>query len=280
MDESVIKSTLYTWLSQTLGQAHVFTITFDANFVLGNTINISFDGENMEEVESTSSHSDTINAVVESIQKTLKIFKAELTGEREITCTAAVAGDSITTIVNVTGGGVVLPSATIADVIPSSSVTVIFADQTATRPDEPYATIRINSTNKNGFDEIRSIDTTTNIATIGGQRQATIQIDYFGSEPIENIMKAYNSLEKRTLIDTFSAAGFAYINKSNIQNLTSMLETKYLERASFDLVIGYADNIEDDLGIIEKVFLTTNVTADGKDLDVDNIQTGPIEIGS
>jgi len=70
------------------------------------------------------------------------------------------------------------------------------------------------------------------------------------------IAKAYNALEKQTVHDQLAASGIAILEKNDVQNLTGMLETIFEERASFDFFIGFADNVEDDLGIIESVELT------------------------
>ena len=105
-----------------------------------------------------------------------------------------------------------------------------------------------------------------------------MSINYFGALPFENLMKAYNSLEKPTLIEDFNAAGIAFWEKTEVQNLTDILETRFEERAAFDFMIGFADNIEDDPGVIEKVDLTATVTADGKDRLIDSVSFGPITI--
>lgn len=286
MNEAGLKLALYNWLSTELGVRHVFTITFDADFVSGNTINGSFDAEAIDPVSFVTSHAVTLAALATEIQKCDEIFKAEVTASRQITCTGFVTGDTISVTGPTVSGGATQAVATIATTTAASSVPCIFADRTddtgraAPRPETyPYATIRLGTIIQVGHDELRDIDEDTCLANIGGQRRGTVSINFFGPRPFENVMKAYNSLEKMSLIDTFYAAGFSILEKNDVQNLTGMLETKFEERASFDFFIGFAENIEDDLGIIETVDLTATVTADGKDPDVDLVTVGPITIG-
>lgn len=278
MDESAIKTTIYNWLSSELGTRHVFTISFNESFTLGNIINMTFNGESIIEVDALPAHADTIISLRKAIQGSSKILKCEISDTHELTCTAKDTGVEVLVTYTLTGSGITDPSATFRDIVDPEVVTVIIEDQNAPRPDYPYASFRISNINKIGFDEIRSIDSDTDVLNIGGQRRATVEINYFGQDSLSNLTKAYNSLEKQSLIDTFYVAGIAYLEKNDVQNLTDMLETKYEDRSYFDFYIGFADNIEDNVSIIESVSFTSNITSQGKDLDTDKITTGPISV--
>lgn len=281
MDESAIKSTLYDWLKRELGVRQTFTITFNADLISGNIINGTFDGEAIDAVTFTGTHAATMTLLAAAIQSLDIIFKATVTAARVITCIAFEPGQTITAVGPTVTSGASQAVATVVQTVEPQDVTVIFSDQNAPRPvDYPYAVIRLDSIIQLGYDEVREIDVDTNLATIGGQRRATVNIDYFGPRPMENIMKAFNSLEKRSLNDIFYDAGIAYTEKNDVKNLTAMLETKYEERASFDFYIGFAENFEDDLGVIESVEFTGSVTRDSGDLDIDSVTVGPILIDS
>ena len=288
MDEALIKSTLYDWLKRELGVRQQFTITFDIDFVTGNTCNATFTDdeesvpvvETMPAVDFAGTQADTMQALAAAIQSLDHIFKASVTAARQITCISQIPGVPIAVSTFQTTGGLTQPAITIVETVEAEEVTVIFSDQNSPRPpDYPYAVIRLNNAGQIGYDEMRALDQ-NGIATIGGQRRATVYIDYFGPQPFENLMKASNSLEKETNVDFFYAAGIAYLTKNDVQNLTAMLETKYEERASFDFYIGYAENFEDDVGLIESAELTGSITSDGSDLDVDSVTVGPILIES
>lgn len=256
MNQTTFKQALYDWLSKNIGVQHVFTIDFDIDFVTGNLIDGSFDAEAITQVPFNTDQSTTIQDLANEIQKRVKIFKATVTGQKQITCIGKLPGDDIIVVGPTVTGGVTQPVATISTVTPALSVNVIFADQAAPRPDYPYAVIRVNSIRRYGWDEMRSIDPVTNIANFGGQRGGTVSISYFGSNAFERISDAYNSLEKQTVTDSLYASGIAIFGKNDILNLTSVFETKFEERADFDFLIGFSENFEDDLGIIETAELT------------------------
>lgn len=268
MNESSIKSLLYSWLSASLGERHVFTITFDSDLITGNVINGSFDAVAFTQVAFDTDHDTTMIALAEEIQRHAEVFTAEVTDDREITVTGYDPGNEITPVVTVTLG-VSQAVAAFADVTEASLPTIIFADQNSPRPIEPYAVIRLSNVVKIGQDEFRDLQD-DGIVTIGGQRRMTVSVSYFGTNPLQEISKAYNSLDKQSIQYLFQNAEVAIVEKMEIQNLTSMLETRFEPRAFFDFWISFADNIEDDLGIIEQVELTETI---------DGGSTGDIIIG-
>lgn len=252
MNEGVIKSVLRQWLEKTLGEPQVFKITFDDDFVLGNLIDADFDGEAIDQVGFDTDQATTMALLAEAIRKTAKVFKATITGPREITCVGAVNGDEITVTGPTVTGGLTQATATVEILTEAAAVTVIYADQAAPRPNYPYAVLRLESIVKVGWDELRSLDN-NNVATYGGQRRGTVSVDYFGADPVQELSKATNALERQTILDLFADNGIAIQEKNEVLNLTRVLETEFEQRASFDFFIGFADNYEDDLGIIESV---------------------------
>lgn len=273
MIEANLKATLYQWLSKAMGAQKIVTITFNADLITGNVINGSFGGDAIEAVTFSGNHADTLLALAASIQKTDAIFKATITGARQITVVGNLNGDDFVVVGPTVTGGASQATAVVVETQEAEEVRVVFSDQAQPRLDYPYATIRLDSIQRNGWDEIRSIDPVTNIATIGGQRSATVSIQYFGLNPMEQISKAYNSLEKITVLDALSAGGIAIIQKNPIQNLTAMLETIFENRATFDFFIGYAENVEDDLGVIESAELSGEIQGNKTVVDV-----GPLTI--
>lgn len=256
MNEAGLKLTLYNWLSSQLGQPHIFTITFDSDFVAGNVINASFDAEAMAMVNFTTSHANTMILLARAIQRTAEVFTAVVTGPRQITVAGLENGDTIVVTGPVVTGGLTQPVATVVSTQSPSTVLVVHSDQVAPAPLYPYAVIRIDSIVKTQFDETRIMDEEANIASIGGQRRATVSISCFGNNPLQMASQARNSLSKRTVLDQLSSAGIAIISTEPILNLTTVLETEEEKRADFDFFIGFADSIGDDLGVIESVELT------------------------
>ncbi len=275
MNEDGVKNLLYTWLKREMGSPHVFKINFDVDFVTGNLIDGNFDGSDMDQVAFDTDQATTLKAVAASIQKTLAVFKAIVTGAREITVYGATNGSNVVVVGPTVTGGASQALATLTDIQDPVFVEVIFSDQNAPRPNYPYAVVRFDSIVQIGCDEIRAIDPETNIANIGGQRRGTVSVSYFGPSPMQEIMKAYNSLEKETVEDLFFANRVAILQKNSVQNLTEMLETNFEEHTFFDFYIGFAENIEDYLGIIQDVELTGKYN----DTPIGQVIVGPKVIG-
>lgn len=254
MNENDVKASIYDWLSANTGVSHVFTITFDSDFVTGNTINASFNATSIATVNFASTHNATISALATAIEALGSIWSAEVTGAREITCTAAVPGIEITVVGPTVTGGATQPVATVETTTEAIDVTVIFANQNAPRPDKPYATILIvSNVALGGRDEQRSTDS-DGIMTLTGLRRMTLSINIFGEGALDYMEQARNSLNKQTVLDDFFwADDIAIINKGEIQNLTLLLETIYEPRAQMNLTIGYAQEYYDDVGFIESV---------------------------
>ncbi len=137
-------------------------------------------------------------------------------------------------------------------------VTTIHAEQFRVRPEKfPYAVIRLSSVLPYGNkDESDPVDD-EGIAKVNGHRRATASIDILGTNANELALQLQASLSKVTvtskLWDTY---GIAVLGHGEIQNVTELLETSGLERAVFDIKIGFAVQYEDIQGLIEHVELT------------------------
>lgn len=253
MNQTDVENALYAWLSENIGVRKVFTITFDGDFVTGNLIEASFDADVMEQVAFDTDQETTMMALARAIQDTEAIMKAVVTSARVITCTCALPGVDVT----VTGPTVTLgasqPDATISVTTEEVAVPVWIGDQAEPPGDYPYATIRIDSVISLGLDEMRGVDDDTNMTHLGGQRQATVSVNYLGEKPMERLALARSSLEKISVLETFAESEIAIGSKNQVQNLTAMLESDFEKRSFFDFIIFYNENYEDDLSSIESV---------------------------
>jgi hypothetical protein len=101
---------------------------------------------------------------------------------------------------------------------------------------------------------------------VGGQREMVVSVQVFGNTQIHRSL-AYQltvdlnaSLSKVTVLDRLRSAGVAVFNQGEVNNMTALEETEYEERAEFDILVGVAENVVDDPGIIETANVTPNVT--------------------
>lgn len=148
-------------------------------------------------------------------------------------------------------------------------VPVIFAEGLNTndgnpRPPYPFITISIISVVQAGEAELGELDE-EGVLEIGSQKIATISVDYFGANPIENLAKAVIGLEKKTILGHLIGADLAFVRTTQIQNLTGLAfdGSLYEEHANFDLQIGFVDTSTDDVGLIEEVWVEKTIEAGG-----------------
>lgn len=284
MNETLIKDGLQYWLQNSMGERHVFTVTFDVDFEAGNlidgTLTVNAVDDVMTQVAFTDTHAATLELLRAELQKNQHVFTARITGARQITCKGTPNGATVDVTGPTVTGGINQAIATIATVTAPVFVTVIDAEQnsqldtddperTAPRPAYPYATVQIDSAIKWSSDETRGTDG-EGITAMGGQRRATVSVNFYGKNPMDEIGKAINALGTESVRAAFRDSGFAVWVENPGQNLTGLLETRNEPRAFFDLFIGFAENFEDDTGLIEKV---ENLTG-----EVSGITVGPIEV--
>lgn len=292
IDYESIRSRVFTWLNSVLGTRTTFTMTFDQDFFEDDAINGSFNLEDIDELIITAgmTQADAMEILRRRIQRLDCIYKAVVTDSRTITLTGNPIGTDIEPAVSVLNPDPLahpITACVFSAFNQGYRTTVIFADQgyakNAPRPAGHYATIKIGSIVSIGQDEQREIDEVTGFGIMGGQRRATVTVDFFGGdfqipggEPsaLQGLSNAYDSLYKPSTIAIFQEDGLAILDKGPMQNLTGMLETKFEERASFDFFIGFAANVEDEVGFIETVELTGTIES-----EIEDIVVGPKIIG-
>lgn len=252
MNTSAIKAALYGWLSK-MGSPTIIKLAFDADFVDGNVINAKINAVDARETTWQGSHEATMAKLADNLMRHASVFKAPETGVREIRA-YGLDGQPLTFTSGPTvTGGTSQAVCTKTTLQTYQAVPAIFADQAAPRPKPPFLTVRLLSVVPVGQDEIREIDPDTNIATIGGQRRLAVSVNAYGSGATDYLAQALASLNKVTVQEYLRAAGLAVCRIGTSQNLTAMLETEYEERVQADVTFNLAENVEDDLGIIEKV---------------------------
>ena len=165
----------------------------------------------------------------------------------------------------------------ILDVLEAATgISAIFADQSATKPDYPYCTMRIlSNVNQGSHDEWRRTNATGEREVVGF-RTMVLDVNVFQAEGVEPTAFDYIQLFNRELNKVFvndelwSDHNISIVDIGSGQNLTTVLETKYEDRFQMDLTISYLDADSDspeapnrgyseDVGCIEKVELNEEI---------------------
>jgi len=142
-----------------------------------------------------------------------------------------------------------------------TGLTVIFAEQAAPRPDKiPYATIRVDSLmTLGGSDELLPVDV-TGVISMKGTRQLTVTCEIIGNGAYNLTEKALGSLSKTSVVERLeSEYDMAIIDVGSIVNLTGLLETEWEERTQLDVLVAYAYEQDDDVGLIESVEINEEI---------------------
>ena len=156
--------------------------------------------------------------------------------------------------------------------IPSSQV--VWREQSEPLPARPCVTLKIISGPRRvGFDDhVSLVDDPSGTFNLGGQRELTLSVQVFGTkaqpglaDEIANLLNA--SLSKMTVTDRLRAGILeggvrkgvvAVFSRGDVSDFSALEETEFEERSQFDVILGVAENIEDQAGIIETAVV--NVT--------------------
>lgn len=134
----------------------------------------------------------------------------------------------------------------------------IFLNQTADRPDRPYATIQVITDNiKTGDDDVRQeydggVPSLT-YRTVG-PREMTVQVNIYtipaalvsDIEAADRLNQALIMLDHPVLVKQFNDANMSILSHTPVIRLDEQLGERWERRASSDLRIGYTAESVDD----------------------------------
>lgn len=130
---------------------------------------------------------------------------------------------------------------------------VIFYYPNAPRPTVDYVTLLIQSFNQIGWDfEPEPTDTPGTVEGVG-DREFTLQIQSYGGNPMQVLENLRTSLQKTTVLDTLRANGIVFVNWFPINDITDLVDSRYEQRASMDVLFRIAQTYSETLGTIAQV---------------------------
>jgi hypothetical protein len=150
-------------------------------------------------------------------------------------------------------------------------ITIIYADKAAPRPATPYASIKLVSLRRIGFDHAGDLSD-VGIQDFDGDRVLSVSVQVFGndsSDPIDLARSALNGLSKQSIFLPLAVAGLAPLRQGGVNDLTALADTEWEPRAQFDQEFALTDEYTDDVGLIEHVEGSGTVTSPNKEHTVD-----------
>lgn len=131
---------------------------------------------------------------------------------------------------------------------------VIWDRSNIRRPERPYATLNISSgprkVGRASEERYKSLD--TYYYPIREVFTLTVGI-YGGNGYLKQLKNVVNSLQKPTIQTILRQAGLANWGSEDPIDLSSLLDTKFEDRASVDFLLAYGESIEDTPGEIQSV---------------------------
>lgn len=139
-------------------------------------------------------------------------------------------------------------------------VNVFWREQGAPTPKRPSVGLKILS----GPDRVGSFDNVCDAGDgenviVGGHRVMTISVQTYGCSDISNpfsyqaAVDLHASLTRPTVLEGLRANGISIHDIGVVQDISFVEETEYEERASLEIRIGVASNVEDQPSFIEEV---------------------------
>lgn len=136
-----------------------------------------------------------------------------------------------------------------------SGMPVILLYNNSPRPTVDYVTIYISSVTQIGWDFVQGPLDNTGISQQVGDREFTCQIQAYGGDPVTVLNNLRTSLQKQTVLDTLRANGIVLADWYPVNDITQLIDTRYEQRASLDILFRIADIYTDNSGVISTVSL-------------------------
>jgi hypothetical protein len=143
----------------------------------------------------------------------------------------------------------------------------------APRPETPYVLLGLLSAPiKHGSkDDLRGTGTEDEFE-ITGQRSVVYSVKVIGKNAIPYCTDLQISLEKPSVQEALRVAGLAVWNIGDVENIATLLETGFEERANMDVTFGISDTVAEAVGEVQNMEGTGEITLeDGttKAVDID-----------
>jgi len=134
-----------------------------------------------------------------------------------------------------------------------SGMPVIWLYPNAPRPTVDYVSLYISTVTQIGWDWIQDPTDDSGVSQMVGDREFTVQAQAYGGDPVTILNNLRTSLQKQTVLDSLRAVGIVFANWFAINDVTELVDSRYEQRASFDILLRIADVYTDTLGVIDTV---------------------------
>jgi hypothetical protein len=128
-------------------------------------------------------------------------------------------------------------------IINDSNFISIRAQQNAPRPSGSYASVHVTSDKSIGWEEFKTENEGEDVRiSSSGMREIMISINFFRENAKDYARKVRNGFVRTTVNEILTAAGLGLTRRSDVRGLSSVVDTKWEQRAQFDLTLSAVGN--------------------------------------
>jgi len=152
---------------------------------------------------------------------------------------------------------------------------VIYYYPNAPRPTVDYVSLLISSLIQVGWDYWPSpTDTAGDVIGIG-DRDFTLQVQAYGGDPLTILENLRTSLQKQTVLDSLRVNGIVFVSWFQINDITDLVDSRYEQRATMDILFRVAQQSLDTNGTIAQLVTQEIILNVEGDVVVDQTLTIP-----
>ncbi len=146
-------------------------------------------------------------------------------------------------------------------------IETIFINENGSIPDNPFCTLYVQPVAFIGHDEY--VNDNMGLVTYTGQREITLQAQYFGANAIQRGIDLLESLEMQTARDLLAVDGIVFVDRlTGVTDLSELVDTSFEFRSSVDILFRTASIRSEAGDIIESTELTsTIINPDGSTIE-------------
>lgn len=145
----------------------------------------------------------------------------------------------------------------------------IRAKQDAPRPSGDYASVDVMADSSIGWEDIEYQDEQNSVRySTSGARQILISINFFRGNAVDNARKVRDGFMRKTILQKLKAATLGLVERSQVRDLSEVLESKWEQRAQFDLTLSAVGNDSELLDIITHVIIDGEFQTRGKSIPI------------
>jgi len=130
---------------------------------------------------------------------------------------------------------------------------VIWWQPNAPRPNVPYVTLFLQSVTAVNQDWSAPNADVNGVIAMKGDRNFTLQVQAYGSDPLTLLENIRTSLQKQTVLDNLRIDGIAFYQSLTINDITDLVDSQFERRAQLDILFGIGQIYTDNPGYFDEM---------------------------